>query len=202
MILPPPPLPPPAPPSSALKAKLSLFLILFFPKSTLSHQMFRFLSTKRTTRIKAFLKSEKCLKICWMIQVLPMAFVSFPPFWGFVWLYIALHTTTILEMVDYVIGFAMWIMGCSFLVQATTFPRPWLKDWVMLANMMFESVVCSAAILRFSPAIAEKDGAAWIVGLMVCTTMSVSVLTVRSYLVWRNGVTRADEEEEVGMIVL
>lgn len=31
--------------------------------------------------------------------------------------------------------------------------------------------------------------------------ISVYVLTVRSYLAWRNGVTRADEEEEVGMIV-
>lgn len=31
--------------------------------------------------------------------------------------------------------------------------------------------------------------------------ISVYILTVGSYLVWRNGLTRADEEEEVGMIV-
>lgn len=32
--------------------------------------------------------------------------------------------------------------------------------------------------------------------------ISVYVLTVRSYLVWMNGRTRTDEEEEVGMNVL
>jgi len=32
--------------------------------------------------------------------------------------------------------------------------------------------------------------------------ISVYVLTVRSYLVWRNDRARRDEEEEVGMIVL
>jgi len=40
----------------------------------------------------------------------------------------------------------------------------------MLANTIYESVVCSAAVLRFSPKIAEREDGVWIIGVMVCTT--------------------------------
>ena len=69
-----------------------------------------------------------------------------------------------------IVIFAMWIVGCSFCIQAAKFPRPWFKDWVMLANTIYESVVCSAAVLRFSPKIAEREDGVWIIGVMVCTT--------------------------------
>lgn len=71
---------------------------------------------------------------------------------------------------DYSIIFAIWIMGCSFLVQVATFPRPWCKGRLMLASMVFESFVCSAAMFRFSALIAEKEGWSWVIGVMVCTT--------------------------------
>lgn len=71
---------------------------------------------------------------------------------------------------DFVIMFAMWIMGCSFLVQAATFRRPWFKDLLMLANMVYESLVCSTAMLRSSPHIAERGDGIWIIGVMACTT--------------------------------
>ena len=66
--------------------------------------------------------------------------------------------------------FAMWIMGCSFVVQAAKYPRVWFKDSVMLANTVYESLVCSAAVMRFSPALAEREDAVWIIGFMVLIT--------------------------------
>lgn len=40
----------------------------------------------------------------------------------------------------------------------------------MLANMVYESVVCSAAMLKFSPRIAEREDWGWVIGVMICTT--------------------------------
>lgn len=40
----------------------------------------------------------------------------------------------------------------------------------MLANMVYESVVCSIATLRYTPMIVKREDLVWIIGVMVITT--------------------------------
>jgi hypothetical protein len=57
-----------------------------------------------------------------------------------------------------------------FVSRLPSFRGSGFEDWVMLANTVYESIVCSAAILRFSPKISEREDGIWIIGVMVITT--------------------------------
>jgi len=60
--------------------------------------MSRFLFTERISRIKSSIESDKCLRICWMIQALPMAFVSTTLSWFM--MYLLLPFEKVLDLIN------------------------------------------------------------------------------------------------------